>query len=147
MNIILEMGGLTKKTTIFGFIFTLWNCIDIFYKTTIVWFRALTTEWPYPRKHLQILIKLNFINIYTSGKLLFTNFGFISQGDKNCLLIHRIKKKKKENVFCWVFSCSSWVKWRLNLPEILSVELKLLMALYYCYYANCLILGWWGSQL
>ena len=40
------MGGLTKKTHFFGFIFTPWNCNEIFYKTEIVWFSSI---WPEDR--------------------------------------------------------------------------------------------------
>ena len=38
----LEMGGLTEKPTFFCFIFTLWNHIEIFYETKIIWFSAIT---------------------------------------------------------------------------------------------------------
>ena len=52
------MGGLSEKPTFFGFVF------EIFYKTEIVLFSAITTERPYPRKKTEILMQLNFINIY-----------------------------------------------------------------------------------
>ena len=62
---VLEMGGLTEKTTFLGFIFTPWNRIE----PKIIRFRAITNECPYPRKPVkkdfQILIKSNSINIYT----------------------------------------------------------------------------------
>ena len=45
------MYSLTKKNTFFGFIFPPWNNIEIFYETKIVRFSAITTEWPYPKKH------------------------------------------------------------------------------------------------
>ena len=47
---IVEMSGLTEKT-FFGFIFTPWNSIEIFYETEIVQFSVITIEWPYPREY------------------------------------------------------------------------------------------------
>ena len=51
VKVILEMDGLTKKQTFFRFHLHSMKPHRNFYETKIVRFSAITTEWPYPKKH------------------------------------------------------------------------------------------------
>ena len=100
------MGGLTEKSTFFGFIFTSWNRFKIFYETEIVRF-TITTEWPYTKKHCwKRLSDFNEVKFYQylyhcKRKRLNKNiktFNWLVLGNKcEIYLFTKEKKKKKGN--------------------------------------------------
>ena len=102
------MGGFNEKPIFFCLIFTSSNSIKIFYETEIVRFSAISTEWPYPRKHCwKRLSDFNKIKFYERlyeykrkrlNKNMIKTFDWLVLGNKCEINLFKVdeKERKKE---------------------------------------------------
>ena len=111
---LLEMDSLTEKPNFFGFIFIPWNHIEIFYKTQIILFSVITTDWLYPkkkhcRKRLSDFNKIKFYQhlYHCKRKRLNQNmiktFNWLVLGNK-CEICLQKKWRKKKTQHLEIFS-------------------------------------------
>ena len=107
------MGGLSEKPIFFGFIFTLSNRIEnIFFTKPKSFGLVLSLQGNTVEKDFQILIKLNFIDIYTIVRGEKMNKNMIDEFEEinvNSICFTKEAKKGKKGKYDWYDTWKSFL--------------------------------------